>query len=51
MRYKFIKKPHFVYLSGKPRIPHLLRYQGFAVDDYGFTLDALNRGHPQLSLN
>jgi len=23
-------------------IPHLLRYQGFAVDYYGFTLDALS---------
>jgi hypothetical protein len=26
-------------------ITHLLRYQGFAVDDYGFTLDALNLGY------
>jgi len=24
--------------------PHLLRYQGLAVDDYGFALDALNLG-------
>ncbi|MEA1948749.1 MAG: hypothetical protein U9N83_15785 [Thermodesulfobacteriota bacterium] len=31
-----------VYLSGKPRIPHLLRYQGLAVDDYSFGLDALD---------
>jgi len=23
-------------------IPHLLRYQGFALDFYGFTLDALS---------
>jgi hypothetical protein len=30
--------------------PHLLRYQGFAVDDYGFVLDALNLGHPRLSI-
>jgi hypothetical protein len=51
MRYRFIKNPHFVCLSGKPRIPHLLRYKGFAVEDYGFTLDALNLGHPRLSLN
>jgi len=32
-------------------IPHLLRYQGFAVDDYGFTLGTLNLGNPRLSLN
>ena len=38
-------------MDGKPMIPHLLRYQGFAVDDYGFTLDALNLGHPQLSIH
>jgi len=44
MRYKLIKKSYFVYLSGKPRIPHLLRYQGLAVGDYGFVLDALNLG-------
>ena len=29
--------------------PHLLRYQGLAVDDYGVALDASNLGHPQLS--
>ena len=46
MRYKLIKNPHFVYLSGKPRIPHLLRYQGFVVGDYDFTLDALDMEHP-----
>jgi len=51
MRYKFIKKSHFVYPLGKPMIPHLLRFQGFAVDDYGFTLDALKLGHPRLSIN
>jgi hypothetical protein len=50
MRYKLIKKSSFVYLSGKPMMPHLLRYQGLAVDDYGFALDALNMGHPRLSL-
>ena len=32
-------------------IPHLLRYQGLAVIDYGCALDALNMGHPRLSLN
>jgi hypothetical protein len=51
MRYKFIKKSRFVYPLGKPMTPKLLRYQGLAVDDYGFTLDALNLGHPRLSLN
>jgi len=50
MRYKFIKKSHFVYPLGKPMIPHLLCYQGLAVDDYGFALDASNLGHPRLSL-
>jgi hypothetical protein len=40
----------FVYLSGKPMAPHLLRYQGLAVDDYGFALDVSNMGHPQLSI-
>jgi hypothetical protein len=46
MRYKFIKKSHFVCLSGKPMIPHLLRYQRLAVDDYGVALDALNLPAP-----
>ncbi len=32
-------------------IPHLLRYQGFEVYEYDFTLDVLNLGHPRLSLN
>jgi len=31
----------FVYPSGKPRILHLLRCRGFAVDDYSFTLGRL----------
>jgi len=35
---------------GKPMIPPLLRYQGLAVEDYGFTLDASNMGHPRLSI-
>ena len=39
-----------LHLRGKPMIPHLQRCQRFAVDDYGFTLDALDLGHPQLSL-
>jgi len=29
---------------GKPRIPHLLRCRGFAVDDYSFTLGRLGSG-------
>jgi hypothetical protein len=45
MRYKLLKKSHFVYPLGKPMIPHLLRYQKLAVDDYGFALDASNLGH------
>jgi len=28
-------------------IPHFLRYQGLAVDEYGFALDASNLGHPR----
>jgi|GEM_PF-1293093 len=32
-------------------MPHLLCYQGLAVDDYDFTLDASELGHPQLSIN
>jgi len=45
------KALHFVYPAGKPMIPHLLRCQGFGVDDYSQTLDALQLRHPQLSLN
>jgi len=51
MGYKFIKKSRFVCPLGKSMTPHLLRYQGLAVDDYGFTLDVSNLGHPRLSLN
>ena len=51
MRYEFKKSHHFIYLSRKPMIPANLRCQGFAVDEYGFILDALNPGHPRLSLN
>ena len=50
MRYKNVKKFHFVYLSGKPMISHLLCYQGLAVEDYGFALDDSNMGHPRLLL-
>jgi len=32
-------------------MPHLRRYQGFAVENYSVTLDALYLGHPRLSLN
>jgi len=34
----------FVYPSGKPMIPHLLRCRGFAVNDYSFTLGRLGYG-------
>ena len=51
MRYIIIKQSHFVYPVGKPIIPHLRRYQGFAVVHYSITLDALYLGHPRLSLN
>jgi hypothetical protein len=55
----FILYLHFVYPSGKPMIRHRPacagsgdpRCQGFAVNDYGFTLDALALAYPQLSLN
>ena len=52
MRYEFgLFYLDFVYPAGKPMIPHLLCYQGFAVNDYDFTLDAADLGHPRLSLN
>ena len=50
MRYKLIKKSNYVYPLGKPMTPHLLRYQGLAVDDYGLALNASNLGHFGLSL-
>ena len=31
---------HFFCPLGKPMIPYLLRCQGLAIDDYGFTLGA-----------
>jgi len=44
---KIIKKPlYFVYPAGKPMIPHLLRCQGLAVNNYGFTLGRLESGAP-----
>jgi hypothetical protein len=48
--YIFEQNPIF-YPSGKPMTPHLQRYQRLAVEDYGFALDALDLGHPRLSLN
>jgi hypothetical protein len=42
---------HFVYPLGKPMKHHLLCYQGLAVVDYGFTLDASDLAHPRLSIN
>jgi hypothetical protein len=41
-----IKLSHFVYPSGKPMSPHLLRCQGLAVDDYSLTSAELSRGPP-----
>ena len=41
----------FSYPSGKSIIPYLPCYQGLAVDDYGFPLDAADMGHSRLSLN
>jgi len=51
MRCVIPKQSHFVYPAGKPIIPHLRRYQGFAVEYYSVTLDALYLGYPRLSLN
>ena len=42
------KTSHVVYPSGKPMIPHLLRYQDLAVDDYSCGLDALDLRYPRL---
>ncbi len=44
MRYKLIKNSYFVYLSGKPIIPHFLRCRGLAVADYSFALGRLGSG-------
>jgi len=51
MRCVIPKQSHLVYPAGKPIIPHLRRYRGFAVVYYSVTLDALYLGHPRLSLN
>jgi len=45
---KAVKRSHVIDPMGKPRIPHLLRCQGFAVKYYSFTLSALDLGHPRL---
>jgi len=42
----FLKIFHFVYPSGKPMPPHLLRCQGLAVDNYSFALGRLEAGAP-----
>ena len=36
---KAAKNSHFIYPTGKPRIPHLLRCRGSSVKYYSFTLD------------
>jgi hypothetical protein len=46
MRYSFNNFFHFVYPAGKPMLPHLLRCQGLAVDDYSFALGRLEAGTP-----
>ena len=46
MIYIITKQSHFVYPMGKLIMPHLRRYQGFAVVHYSVTLDALYSGHP-----
>ena len=45
---KTAKNSHVIYPMGKPRIPHLLCCQGFAVKYYSFTLDAADLWHPRL---
>ena len=42
------KTSHVIYPTGKPRIPHLRRCQGLAVEYYSFTLAALDLRHPRL---
>ena len=46
--YHLRKNFHFVYPIGKLMIPHLLRYQGLAVDDYSLTSAELSRCPPFL---
>jgi hypothetical protein len=45
---KTTKNSHVIYPMGKPRMPNLVRCQGFAVEDYSFTLDALDLQHLRL---
>jgi hypothetical protein len=45
---KTVKSSHVIYPMGKSMIPQLLRYQGFAVKYYSFTLAALDLGHARL---
>jgi len=45
---KNMKIRHLIYLTGKPRILHLLCCQGFAVTHYSFILGASDLQHPQL---
>jgi len=45
MKYVYFKL-HFIYPSGKPMPPHLLRCQGFALDDYSVALGRLEAGAP-----
>jgi hypothetical protein len=47
----FVLDLHFVYPSGKPMTLHFLCCQGFGIAYYCLTLDALDLGRPQLSLN
>ena len=39
-------KFHFIYPTGKPMAPHLLRCQGIAVGNYSFSLGRLGAGAP-----
>ena len=40
----YLEKIPFFYPLGRTMIPYLLCYQGIAVDDYGFALDAADLG-------
>jgi len=42
------KKRCVIYPMGKPMIPHLLCWRGFAVAYYNFTLAASDLRHPRL---
>ena len=45
---KNINIRHLIYLTGKAGIPHLLRCQGLAVNQYSYTLGASDLRHPRL---